>query len=250
MAGEVICIDDDTDNTLDTVGTIYRGSNCLVKREPKRNRDWLKNHVAIELSSSATTDTSSFGRNIYCRPLYALNDSDKSRNLLVDSRSSMTSSLSTEGIATAPRSKRKRGPSVAPIVDVLQQETSAVQFIKLPSKMYSIELPSWWSQVHGTSSTFRLVELPIESPEAVIVLDSFQLTTFMVKIVSRIESPKLWRRYLSEVHIISEDRGDNYEQNERLLFHCTKASMSVICTQGLDVRLSNQGSFGRGIYFR
>ena len=46
------------------------------------------------------------------------------------------------------------------------------------------------------------------------------------------------------------DRPAGRDLNETLLYHTTSASKEVICEEGLDQRLSRQGRFGHGIYFR
>lgn len=38
--------------------------------------------------------------------------------------------------------------------------------------------------------------------------------------------------------------------NMQLLYHTSSAEPHLICDEGLDNRLSRNGSFGKGIYFR
>ena len=49
---------------------------------------------------------------------------------------------------------------------------------------------------------------------------------------------------------MKDERPAGHDLNELLLYHTTSASKEVICEEGLDQRLSRQGRFGRGIYFR
>ena len=269
---EVICIEDDTasENTT-TVG--YHNSECLIKAEcysttiaRKRKRGLKEKELSPTiidvdcplLEKHSGRSTVSY-RSLYIPPTC---DSYQTRNTNTTTASLTKSNQNVDVFASDDTAiirygKGKSKPFTAiqhtvksPTDAHLQHGTSAAQFISLPSKMYSIQLPSWWSQIHYSSNSFKIVKLAKESPEAVVVLSAFQPKKITVKTISRIESPSLWRHYISEVNIISEERGESYEQNERLLFHCTKANKSVICTQGLDVRLSNQGNFGRGIYFR
>ena len=113
----------------------------------------------------------------------------------------------------------------------------------------SSDPPSWWSEC-SFSKPYTLIDLNFETSEARIVYSPVAACGFHVTKIQRIQSHNLWRRYMGEVRLLIEERGEGYQLDERLLYHCSQADKSVICSEGLDVRLSRNGSFGRGIYFR
>ncbi|GFR81892.1 poly [ADP-ribose] polymerase [Elysia marginata] len=62
----------------------------------------------------------------------------------------------------------------------------------------------------------------------------------------------LWKRYATEREMILEQRkktDPDFKLNERYLYHGTSMKKSYICDEGLDSRMSNEGCFGKGIYF-
>lgn len=112
----------------------------------------------------------------------------------------------------------------------------------------SSDPPSWWSEC-DSSKPYTLIDLNFETSEARIVYSPVAACGFNVTKIQRIQSHNLWRRYMGEVRLLIEERGEGYQLDERLLYHCSQADKSVICSEGLDVRLSRNGNFGRGIYF-
>lgn len=121
----------------------------------------------------------------------------------------------------------------------------AIQFMVSPSVNFvSTDSPSWWS------SCDNLVDIPVVDEEAKTIVYPLQYSGFYVSKVERIQSLNLWRRYLGEVKLLAQSRGEQFQLNEQILYHCSRADKSVLCTEGLDARLSLSGSFGRGIYFR
>jgi hypothetical protein len=85
--------------------------------------------------------------------------------------------------------------------------------------------------------------------EAIVIIFPLNGCNFNVIKLERIECPNLWRRYMSEVKLLAQSRGDGFDMNEKILYHCSRAPKDKICSEGLDTRLSNNGLFGRGIYF-
>ena len=56
--------------------------------------------------------------------------------------------------------------------------------------------------------------------------------------------------YIFFISIIDFDYSADFSLNEKYLYHGTRANRLRLCEEGLDHRLSYQGCFGRGIYFR
>ncbi|RUS81602.1 hypothetical protein EGW08_010615 [Elysia chlorotica] len=70
--------------------------------------------------------------------------------------------------------------------------------------------------------------------------------------VEMLQNGILWKRYATEREMIIEQRqktGTDFKLNERYLYHGTSVKKSYICDEGLDSRMSNEGCFGKGIYF-
>ena len=114
-------------------------------------------------------------------------------------------------------------------------------------------LPSHWapfSDCQQQSLPYQLIELPMDTAETQQIISDFIKSKFRTIRVSRIQSPCLWRRYETERNNIIAERGKDYNLNERLLYHTSNAPVATICTEGLDMRLSRAGHFGKGIYFR
>ena len=68
--------------------------------------------------------------------------------------------------------------------------------------------------------------------------------------VKRIQNLLLYRRLQLERKLMEESHVAGWNVNEQNLFHVTSVSQTVIAEEGLDLRLSRQGCFGIGIYFR
>lgn len=70
--------------------------------------------------------------------------------------------------------------------------------------------------------------------------------------VEMLANKHLWKRYATEREMILEQRkksDPDFKLNERYLYHGTTMKKSYICDEGLDSRMSNEGCFGKGIYF-
>ncbi len=118
----------------------------------------------------------------------------------------------------------------------------------------TLTLPSWWCEGDNksicTNTAFSLTELDADSCEAKLIMAPLIKDGFKITVIQRIQSPSLWRRYMGEVRLFLEERGNDVFLNEKLLYHCSRAKKEVICAEGLDARLSSEGLFGKGIYFR
>lgn len=73
---------------------------------------------------------------------------------------------------------------------------------------------------------------------------------FKVESVFRIQNLRLWKRYRSEMELMFDGAHEGYQLNQAWLYHMTTASWRTVCEEGLDPRLSREGCFGRGTYFR
>ena len=141
----------------------------------------------------------------------------------------------------------------------LGKDSPSVQFMTSSSAAFALsseDLPSWWSpcilcsEESFKKKPYHLIDIPLEDNEARVVKFPLECTGYHVIKVERIQCPNLWRRYIAEVKLLIQSRGEGFQLNEQVLYHCSRADKSIICTEGLDVRLSHDGNFGRGIYFR
>lgn len=116
------------------------------------------------------------------------------------------------------------------------------------------ELPSWWVECSKCSSDshkpYHLIDLPMDTSETQKIVSTFITSNFDVVSIRRIQNAALWRRYQAEKTCLLAERGSDYHLNEVLLYHTSRAALPAICGEGLDLRLSRAGNFGRGIYFR
>ncbi len=94
---------------------------------------------------------------------------------------------------------------------------------------------------------YHLIDVAYNSAEWSVVSSPLTQLGFVVNRVQRIQNETLWQRLCYEKKLMLRDRHD---VNEQLLYHTSKATIPVICEEGLDHRLSMNGHFGRGIYFR
>lgn len=94
---------------------------------------------------------------------------------------------------------------------------------------------------------YHLIDVAYDSAEWSVVSSPLVQLGFSVSRVQRIQNEALWQRLCYEKQLMLRDRPD---VNEQLLYHTSRTAVSTICEEGLDVRLSMNGSFGRGIYFR
>ena len=145
-------------------------------------------------------------------------------------------------------------PSSPPRVNQLVTSVAAtVEKSTTPSPALPSDLPSWWSSCTKCSDChkmYHLIELSMDTTETQQIISDFIKGSFEVVRIQRIQNPTLWRRYAAEKACVLAERGQQYDLNEVLLYHTSRAAMSTICAEGLDMRLSRSGNFGRGIYFR
>ena len=112
-------------------------------------------------------------------------------------------------------------------------------------------MPTCWTpcpNCHPTEQRrYHVIEVAQGSSEWNVVTDQLTRAHFIVVKVKRIQNDSLWQRLCYEKQLMLRERDD---VNMQLLYHTTRADTSVICEEGLDLRLSRNGLFGNGIYFR
>lgn len=94
---------------------------------------------------------------------------------------------------------------------------------------------------------YHLIDVAYNCPEWSVVSTPLTQAGFIVNRVQRIQNESLWQRLCYEKQLMLRDRSD---VNEQLLYHTSRSSIPIICEEGLDLRLSRNGCFGSGIYFR
>ena len=112
-------------------------------------------------------------------------------------------------------------------------------------------LPTCWTTCPKCLPTdkrrYHLIDVAPGSSEWQVVSESLTNANFIVHKVQRVQNESLWQRLMFEKNLMLRERDD---VNMQLLYHTTRAKASVICEEGLDLRLSRNGRFGNGIYFR
>ena len=112
-------------------------------------------------------------------------------------------------------------------------------------------LPTCWTTCPKCLPTdkrrYHLIDVAPGSSEWQVVSESLTNANFTVHKVQRVQNESLWQRLMFEKNLMLRERDD---VNMQLLYHTTRAKASVICEEGLDLRLSRNGRFGSGIYFR
>ena len=94
---------------------------------------------------------------------------------------------------------------------------------------------------------FHLIDVMFNSAEWAFVSSQLLGSGFTVTCIKRIQNESLWQRLCYEKQLMLRERKD---VNEQLLYHTSRSDVAVICEEGLDLRLSVNGNFGCGIYFR
>ena len=115
----------------------------------------------------------------------------------------------------------------------------------------STKYPKCWSECPNcpgdSTHKYHLIDVEHGSPEWDTVSRPLAQAGFNVVSVQRIQNETLWQRLCFEKQQMLKVRPSC---NERFLYHTSRAEVSVICEEGLDPRLSQNGLFGTGIYFR
>eukprot|EP00899_Mesostigma_viride_P006427 jgi/Mesvir1/15786/Mv03352-RA.1 len=121
------------------------------------------------------------------------------------------------------------------------------------------ERPPMWAPMDA-SLLFECVPLSARSVEFLFWCSRMEMFGLDVTGIQRIQNPRLWRKYVTERSSMLHDKVlatssphalmlPPYDLHESLLYHCSKQpDHTKICGEGLDHRLSNTGTFGRGIY--
>ena len=111
--------------------------------------------------------------------------------------------------------------------------------------------PTCWTECPDcppdATRKYHLINVEQGSPEWDVVSKPLVEAGFSVIQLQRIQNETLWQRLCFEKQLMLRDRPS---YNQKFLYHTSKAEVSVICEEGLDPRLSRNGLFGSGIYFR
>ena len=116
--------------------------------------------------------------------------------------------------------------------------------------------PAWWTTCPNCSSDsncrYHLIEISPGENEWIGITQTLKNAGFTAKRLQRIQNIKLYQRLQFEKESMKTERAEeeDYQLNERLLYHTSSAGVPVICGEGLDQRLSHKGRFGSGVYFR
>jgi len=116
-----------------------------------------------------------------------------------------------------------------------------------------VEFPKHWQPMGimaGSSKSYELYMVLPGTEEYQAIAQHFFRKPLIVYSIKRIQNLHFLKRYNLEKKLILDTRGSRFNLNEQRLFHTSAANPDDICEQGLDLRLSNGGSFGNGIYFR
>lgn len=93
---------------------------------------------------------------------------------------------------------------------------------------------------------FHLIDVVMNSAEWTFVSSPLD-SGFTVTRIRRIQNESLWQRLCYEKQLMLRERNN---VNEQLLYHTSRSPVEVISEEGLDLRLSMNGNYGSGIYFR
>lgn len=114
--------------------------------------------------------------------------------------------------------------------------------------------PAWWTTCPNCSPDsnrkYHLIEITPSENEWISITLPLQNAGFTAKRLQRIQNIKLYQRLQFEKESMKMERSEDYQLNERLLYHTSSAGVDVISGEGLDQRLSRKGRFGSGVYFR
>eukprot|EP00051_Salpingoeca_urceolata_P023659 m.406082 g.406082 ORF g.406082 m.406082 type:complete len:718 (+) comp20134_c1_seq48:409-2562(+) len=95
---------------------------------------------------------------------------------------------------------------------------------------------------------YHLIDIPTDSMEYSSIAADFS-NPLTVKRVCRLQNRYTWARYCTSQKILCA-KNQNMDANEQALYHCTRADLADICSEGLDYRYSNStGNLGPGLYF-
>lgn len=149
-------------------------------------------------------------------------------------------SLDKQSNTCTPKSTVPTSPSVE-----LKSSSSSSQLSSLG------RTPTCWTNCPNCPPSkkrkYHLIDVAYNSAEWSVVSNPLSLLGFTVTRVRRIQNELLWQRLCFEKQLMISDQRS---VNEQLLYHTSRCSIAIICEEGLDARLSMNGNFGRGMYFR
>ena len=142
-------------------------------------------------------------------------------------------------------------PSEQPSTTTEDPSLSSVPPQSLVSGTVHERVPTCWTNCPNCppdmQRTYHLIDVAYNCAEWSVVSNALTQLGFVVNRVQRIQNESLWQRLCYEKKLMLRDRHD---VNEQLLYHTSRTAIPIICEEGLDHRLSMNGSFGHGIYFR
>lgn len=202
--------------------------------------------AATSPSSSATTSNSSSSSTV------------TSTSSTSSSTSSSSSAVTVSSTTSSSKARPKSHKDTHVEVKIMSSSRIVVQDkVQPPPKKLKkehsshLELPVYWTKsTRGREERYNLVDVDSSSQEWSNVCAPMTCARFIVTRLQRIQNPILWERLQCERQLMIRNHCKNFDVNERLLYHTSRADTRVICEEGLDQRLSRSGNFGRGIYFR
>ena len=136
----------------------------------------------------------------------------------------------------------------------LQNEENETRPFDQTQSSHASPPPPWWTVCPNCAPNavrkYHLIDIFPASEKWTQVTAPFARAGYVVTKMQQIQNQTLWNRFHFEMQSMRDGRPAGRDLNETLLYHTTSASKEVICEEGLDQRLSRQGKFGRGIYFR
>ena len=216
---------------------------AIKGRSPKKAHRRLNSHAAVNEDSPVQ---------IVKATKVEISPPSPSSQSFGASSSKTSSGTATEGVQLLVPSA---GPSLSSANTVPFSSTLESDGVASGAAVESLHhFPSTWTKCPNCRPDavrkYHLVDVSPETEEWSHVASPLTSAGFLVKRVQRIQNSSLWQRMQYEKRLLVQDRPAGFDLNEKLLFHTSRAQKAIICEEGLDQRLSRNGNFGTGIYFR
>lgn len=126
-----------------------------------------------------------------------------------------------------------------------------------PLKDIITDHPKGWIQLEHLSfktSIFNTIEIDLKSPRAIAIKKLMEASMPGVEIyqIERIQNLAAYHKYTKEKELMRHKYYDEKIKLEHRLFHGTRETTPITLIgseEGFDMRFSNEGLWGRGIYF-
>ena len=176
----------------------------------------------------------------------AVSTQNLERDHVVPIRDPVFSSVDSTSVSTAQHKDSPLSSSNETTHDINTVSTSSKKQDQNPQRT-----PTCWTNCPSCPPNqkrkYHLIDVAYNSAEWFVVSSPLVNAGFSVNRVQRIQNESLWQRLCYEKQLMLRERQD---VNEQLLYHTSRSTVAIICEEGLDLRLSMNGSFGCGIYFR